>query len=65
MARCGFDAFALPDGIDVAAWLASLGAISVRYQPATESTSTVSDLRRDLLASSGEREPPVVGLWAY
>jgi uncharacterized protein (DUF934 family) len=36
MARCGFDAFELPDGADTAAALAAFGDFSVKYQDATD-----------------------------
>ena len=36
MARCGFDAFEIPDGASAAAWFAALGEISVRMQPAAD-----------------------------
>jgi uncharacterized protein (DUF934 family) len=65
MARCGFDAFVLPDGIEATEWLASLGAISVRYQPAAQCEPTALALRRGAAVPPNEREPPVAGLWAY
>ncbi|MGE0761467.1 MAG: DUF934 domain-containing protein [Pirellulaceae bacterium] len=36
MARCGFDAFELPDGADTAVALAAFGDFSVKYQEATD-----------------------------
>lgn len=36
MARCGFDAFELPDGADIAAALGAFGDFSVKYQDATD-----------------------------
>jgi uncharacterized protein (DUF934 family) len=36
LARCGFDAFELPEGADLAAALAALDSFSVAYQPAVD-----------------------------
>lgn len=36
MARCGFDAFELPEGADTAVALAAFGDFSVKYQDATD-----------------------------
>lgn len=36
MARCGFDAFELPDGADAAVAIAALGDFSVKYQDSSD-----------------------------
>lgn len=41
MARCGFDAFELPDGADTAAALAAFGDFSVKYQDSTDKGLTL------------------------
>ncbi|WP_022729172.1 DUF934 domain-containing protein [Fodinicurvata sediminis] len=48
MQRCGFDAFELPEGAPVEAWLKALDDFSVWYQPATDNRAPVSSLRRRL-----------------
>jgi len=45
MRRCGFDSFEIPPQVDAAAWLSSLGGISVAYQPATDERASVLTLR--------------------
>jgi uncharacterized protein (DUF934 family) len=45
MRRCGFDSFEIPPQADAAAWLSSLGGISVVYQPATDERASVLTLR--------------------
>jgi uncharacterized protein (DUF934 family) len=45
MRRCGFDSFEIPPQVDAAAWLSSLGGISVVYQPATDERASVLTLR--------------------
>jgi uncharacterized protein (DUF934 family) len=45
MRRCGFDSFEIPPQADAAAWLSSLGGISVVYQPATDGRASVLTLR--------------------
>src|SRR5215813_13536539 len=45
MRRCGFDSYEIPPQADAAAWLSSLGGISVVYQPATDGRASVLALR--------------------
>jgi uncharacterized protein (DUF934 family) len=45
MRRCGFDSYEIPPQADAAAWLSSLGGISVAYQPATDERASVLTLR--------------------
>ncbi len=45
MRRCGFDSYEIPPQADAAAWLKSLGGISVVYQPATDERAPVLTLR--------------------
>ncbi len=45
MRRCGFDSYEIPPQVDAAAWLSSLGGISVVYQPATDERASVLTLR--------------------
>ena len=45
MRRCGFNSYALPEGVDVPAWLKALHSISVAYQPAADATTPVLALR--------------------
>ena len=45
MRRCGFDSYEIPPQADAAAWLSSLGGISVVYQPATDGRASVLTLR--------------------
>lgn len=45
MRRCGFDSYEIPPQVDAAAWLSSLGGISVVYQPATDGRASVLTLR--------------------
>jgi uncharacterized protein (DUF934 family) len=45
MRRCGFDSYEIPPQVDAAAWLSSLGGISVVYQPATDERASVLALR--------------------
>jgi uncharacterized protein (DUF934 family) len=45
MRRCGFDSYEIPPRVDAAAWLSSLGGISVVYQPATDERASVLTLR--------------------
>jgi hypothetical protein len=55
MARCGFDAFELPDGAPVADWLAAFDEIGVVYQPAADGRRPAFALRR-----SDADSPPIV-----
>jgi len=67
MVRCGFDAFALPDGAPADRWLAALDEITVAYQPAADGRPTALGLRRAGPAApppAGEREV-VAAMWAY
>jgi uncharacterized protein (DUF934 family) len=41
LARCGFDAFELPDGADLPAALAAFDSFSVAYQPALDADLTL------------------------
>jgi len=45
MRRCGFDTYEIPPQVDAAAWISSLGGISVVYQPATDDRASVLALR--------------------
>ena len=45
MRRCGFDSYEIAPQSDAAAWLSSLGGISVVYQPATDERASVLTLR--------------------
>ena len=53
MRRCGFDSYEIPPQVDAAAWLTSLGGISVVYQPATDERASVLTLRHG--AAEGRR----------
>ena len=53
MRRCGFDSYEIPPQADAAAWLTSLGGISVVYQPATDERASVLTLRHG--AAEGRR----------
>ena len=59
MRRCGFDSYEIPQQVDAAAWLASLGGISVVYQPATDERASVLALRHAAPEGrrSGDRIP--------
>jgi uncharacterized protein (DUF934 family) len=48
MRRCGFDSYEIPANIDAAAWIASLGGISVVYQPAPDGRAAVLGLRHGI-----------------
>lgn len=48
MARCGFDAFELPEGAPVETWLRALEDFSVWYQPTADGRPTAWQLRRAL-----------------
>lgn len=53
MARCGFDAFALPDGKDAAAAVTAFREIGVVYQPAADSLVPAAALRaRDIVRAA-------------
>src|SRR5262245_13179497 len=52
MRRCGFDRYEIPPQVDAAAWISSLGGISVVYQPATDERASVLALRHG--ASEGQ-----------
>lgn len=51
MRRCGFDAFEVVDGIDVAAWISSDRAVTAPYQPAADGVQAIW-AKRQLLAKS-------------
>jgi uncharacterized protein (DUF934 family) len=53
MRRCGFDSYEIPPQVDAAAWLASLGGISVVYQPATDERASVLALRHGAAEGPG------------
>jgi uncharacterized protein (DUF934 family) len=63
MARCGFDAFELPDGADADAWLGSLDEITVSYQPVTAFRSPAPEPA--VVARLREPDPVVSAMWAY
>ena len=56
MRRCGFDSFEIPPQVDAAAWLSSLGGISVVYQPATDERASVLTLRHGTPEGQGRGE---------
>jgi uncharacterized protein (DUF934 family) len=60
MRRCGFDAFELPDGADVAAWLSAFDEISVFYQPAADGAPPAMELRRPAASPAS-----VYAVWGY
>lgn len=45
LTRCGFDSFELPDGEASADWLAGLADIGVHYQPASDASAAIAQLR--------------------
>lgn len=45
MARCGFDAFELADGLDTEDWRAALAEFTVFYQPTADGRPTAAALR--------------------
>lgn len=77
LARCGFDAIALPAGTPVESWRAALARISVCYQPTGDGRPWAARLRRsrsalgDHLASPQANAPAVpteeacAAAWAY
>ncbi len=59
MHRCGFDAYAVADEKQAAAWARALSEISVVYQPSTDRRRPISTLR-GLPAAIGKRRPVLV-----
>jgi len=59
MRRCGFDSFEIPPQADAAAWLTSLGGISVAYQPATDERASVLALRHGAVEGRRRGDRPV------
>jgi len=49
MRRCGFDAFEIPDGLDIESWSDSFSGIDFAFQPAADSRPTAMELRRRAL----------------
>lgn len=52
MRRCGFDAFEVKEGTDVAAWISSDRAITAPYQPAADGVQAVWAKRQALAKSA-------------
>ena len=48
MRRCGFDSYEIPPQVNAAAWITSLGGISVIYQPAADERASVLVLRHGI-----------------
>lgn len=78
LARCGFDAIALPAGTPVEAWRAALDRVSVFYQPTGDGRPWVARLRQSRAALNAHLDPtpragaaespaeePCAAAWAY
>jgi uncharacterized protein (DUF934 family) len=62
MHRCGFDAYAVADEKQAAAWARALSEISVVYQPSTDRRRPISTLRGLPAASASDVQ---CSSWAY